>query len=361
MPQLQKSKKFTGVMHSALKNGDKSYYITYKINGKVTRIHIGKRSEAFCHQKRNEAINSAKFGLGSSIVKTKKESKLFSDLATNYFKYSEVHNKDYYNQLKRYDKHLKPYCDQLTIDEITPSFVETIQQEKKKILSPKSVNHLTQMISTIINHAITRKTITIENPLKIIKKLPVDNARTRYLSIYEINQLLNIIKTDEQLYLFTKLALSTGGRLYTLVNIMKKNINFDTKIIELTDFKNGTTYNGFIDDELIEILKERTKCLNANDYILLFNTAKSNLDDLISKRIKPILDQLFNQGLNTRDTKNRVVTHSLRHTFASHLAINGTPIFTIQKLMNHKDINMTMRYAKLAPDSGRDFVNNLYK
>ena len=77
--------------------------------------------------------------------------------------------------------------------------------------------------------------------------------------------------------------------------------------------------------------------------------------------MKPILDKLFNQELDVKDAQNRVVTHTLRHTFASHLAINGTPIFTIQKLMNHKDINMTMRYAKLAPDSGRDFVNNLYK
>jgi hypothetical protein len=33
----------------------------------------------------------------------------------------------------------------------------------------------------------------------------------------------------------------------------------------------------------------------------------------------------------------------------------------MQKLMNHKDINMTLRYAKLAPDSGREFVNELYK
>ena len=45
--------------------------------------------------------------------------------------------------------------------------------------------------------------------------------------------------------------------------------------------------------------------------------------------------------------------------FASHLAINGTPIFTIQKLMNHKDITMTMRYTKLAPDSGSEAIENL--
>lgn len=29
--------------------------------------------------------------------------------------------------------------------------------------------------------------------------------------------------------------------------------------------------------------------------------------------------------------------------------------------MNHKDITMTLRYAKLAPDSGKDMVLNLYK
>jgi site-specific recombinase XerD len=55
------------------------------------------------------------------------------------------------------------------------------------------------------------------------------------------------------------------------------------------------------------------------------------------------------------------VIHTLRHTFASHLAINGTPIFTIKELMNHSDIEQTMRYAKLAPDSGKKNVLNLYK
>ncbi|MCG3669076.1 tyrosine-type recombinase/integrase [Aliarcobacter butzleri] len=59
------------------------------------------------------------------------------------------------------------------------------------------------------------------------------------------------------------------------------------------------------------------------------------------------------------DSKNKIVFHSLRLTFASYLAINGTPIFTIQKLMNHKDIRMTLRYAKLSPDSGRKAVINL--
>ena len=73
-----------------------------------------------------------------------------------------------------------------------------------------------------------------------------------------------------------------------------------------------------------------------------------------------ILHSLFNVGIDKEDRKNLVVLHTLRHTFASHLAIKGTPIFTIQKLMNHRDIKMTLRYAKLAPDSGREAVRDLY-
>lgn len=75
--------------------------------------------------------------------------------------------------------------------------------------------------------------------------------------------------------------------------------------------------------------------------------------------ISRILDRLFNSDLDKDDRKNRVVIHTLRHTYASHLAINGTPIFTIQKLMNHKEIRMTLRYSKLSLDSGREAVNNL--
>ena len=77
-------------------------------------------------------------------------------------------------------------------------------------------------------------------------------------------------------------------------------------------------------------------------------------------KARTILNDLFNIGIDLEDRKNKVVIHTLRHTFASHLAINGTPIFTIQKLMNHKDIKMTLRYAKLAPDSGKEMVLDLY-
>ncbi len=42
--------------------------------------------------------------------------------------------------------------------------------------------------------------------------------------------------------------------------------------------------------------------------------------------------------------------HALRHTFASHFMMRGGNILTLQKLLGHADINMTMVYAHLAPD-----------
>ncbi|PHM18213.1 MAG: hypothetical protein CJD30_01920 [Sulfuricurvum sp. PD_MW2] len=71
-------------------------------------------------------------------------------------------------------------------------------------------------------------------------------------------------------------------------------------------------------------------------------------------------DQLFNQGLTRDDWKNRVCNHTLRHTFASHLAINQIPLYEIKKLMNHRDINMTLRYAKLAEANKVLAVVNLH-
>jgi site-specific recombinase XerD len=42
--------------------------------------------------------------------------------------------------------------------------------------------------------------------------------------------------------------------------------------------------------------------------------------------------------------------HDLRHTFASHFMMNGGNIYDLQKILGHTSLEMTQRYAHLAPE-----------
>ena len=53
-----------------------------------------------------------------------------------------------------------------------------------------------------------------------------------------------------------------------------------------------------------------------------------------------------------------VTFHDLRHTFASRLVMAGVELPTVQDLMGHKDIRMTLRYTHLVPEHLRAVVES---
>jgi len=372
-----KSKKYSGVYYNKLANNDRSYYIVYNIidNKKSTpdkivyKKHwekIGTKSggitEAYCNTKRNEALNKIRLGEEPPQITKKKKRVIvtFDTIAKVYFEDRALYNRNNDREIKRYEKHIKDVFGDSDINSITADDIKKFQKDKAKKYAPKTVNTFIGLISVIYNTAIDKGLYKGQNPTKQVKRLSVDNQRERFLTTDEVKELLDTVKDKPLLHLFCLIALSTGARLEAILDIQKKDIDISNEVITLKDFKNNTTYKGFISDELYLILKEHIKPLKQNDYIININNQKLNIMNL-RERLQPILNKLFNQGLKSNDSKNRVVVHTLRHTFASHLAINGTPIFTIQKLLNHKDIKMTMRYAKLAPDSGKEMVKGLYK
>ena len=344
----------------------KTYYIRYKdINNQTKELKIGRYSEGvrevYCNQKRNEIITKQRLGEEPPAIASKKKKTFlsFEILLNKYFE-QRKEGKGKQSDISSANKHILPFFINKNIEIQTK---EDIRAFKKLIkaktnqsgtqLSNKTVNNILTLFSSIINYGLKEE--LIKNDLtKYIEKDRVDNERERYLTIDEINKLYEDIEDDKQLFLFCKLALTTGGRLATILNISKKDIDFSNQIITLKDFKNNSTYKSFLTDETTELLSNWTKDLKIIDKIFY------NKPTMIQRQVLTILHELFNKGIDKSDRKNLVVLHTLRHTFASHLAIKGTPIFTIQKLMNHKDIKMTLRYAKLAPDSGREAVKNLY-
>ena len=57
----------------------------------------------------------------------------------------------------------------------------------------------------------------------------------------------------------------------------------------------------------------------------------------------------FKSAVKRADLKD-LRFHDLRHTFASHLIMAGVDMRTVQELLGHHSLTMTMRYAHLAPD-----------
>ena len=358
--------KFSGIFYrETITNDriDKTFYIRYKDeNNKDKEIKVGKYSEgyreAYCNQLRNEIITKQRTGEEPPSIASKKKKNILSieTIANDYFNYRKE-SKTKANDISQYNNHILPYFKNLdfeTIDkneilQFTNKLKKTKSKFKEDLLSDKSINNILNFLKTLIKHGF--KNDFIKNDFsKYINLFDIDNAREKFLTKEEIKILYENSKNDETLYLLFKLALNTGGRLATLLNICKKDIDFTHNLITLKDFKNNSTYKAFLTENLKALLEIRTIHLKMDDKLFVSNP---------ERRLRSMLNELFNKDINTNDRKNKVVFHSLRHTFASHLAINGTPIFTIQKLMNHKDIRMTLRYAKLSPDSGRESILSL--
>lgn len=83
------------------------------------------------------------------------------------------------------------------------------------------------------------------------------------------------------------------------------------------------------------------------------------LSAMQQSHIQNFLDELCDKGLKATDRQRRIVFHSLRHTFASWMALAGVDIYRIKTLMRHKTLEMTMRYAHLIPDATHDAVYQL--
>lgn len=374
------SKRFRGVYVSELKNGDKSYTITYKDeHGKKVWESIGLESndinEQYANRQRIDRINKINQGEPVDVVNLKRKRKdiiTLNQLFDHYIKHKEMKDRTKRGYVGRWDKHIRKSLGSKNAKVLSASTI--IDARSKWDLSEKSKEMMIGLIGAAYRFSVVHNSEYkgISSPmeeLKALDKLNLSkeirkkrrNTRDRYLSKDEIIELREAIKDNPLLSLAVEIMLSTGVRITGALTIRKRHIDMNAKQISLIDHKNGgETYPGYMTEELYSKLQMILPSLRANDFVLN-NEGKEIPYRTIARHLQTILNDLFNEGIDPKNTKERIVIHSLRHTFASHLALGGTPIYVIRKLMNHADIEMTMRYAKLSPDSGTENVQSLYQ
>lgn len=343
------------------KSIDKKFIIRWiDENGKSRLKTIGNYSagirEKYCKKKREEIVTKIRLGEELPHIARPKQLMTISELAEEYYEYKASTVKNIEKEKRRFTLHLEKSIGHIRLQNLTEKDAINLQQNLKVNLSVSSVRHLMVTLNAMYKYAIKYKLYNGDIPTANIQHEQLNNIRERYLTLNDIESLLEICKnTNYEIYLFVKLSLSTGGRVGTIATIRAMDIKPHNNSLTLSDHKNNDTYTGFYNDELKELLKERVDELPSSTSPII-KLARSS----ITYKLGSIMDVLFNQDIANYDRKNRVVPHTLRHTFASQLAIAGTPILTIQRLMNHKTIEMTMRYAKLAPNQGMEAVMNLY-
>jgi integrase len=138
------------------------------------------------------------------------------------------------------------------------------------------------------------------------------------------------------------------------------------KIIELPSFYDSIFKNDrkrrFSDD--VNNLISTTSKYRSKDAKDLGDTEKDNIQKLnrllletIYPNETPKLKPRFNSGVT--DRRQKITFHTLRHTFASWLATQGTPLLTIKELLGHQSLTMTERYSHLSPGQKQDAVNGI--
>ncbi len=231
----------------------------------------------------------------------------------------------------------------ISLKAVTPKIIEEFKLNRLSQVKPASVNmwlrHLKAIFQTAVKWAFLEK-----NPFKEVSQVKIKgNNLPKFLTKEQVRILLDSIPDGafKQLILF---YLYTGCRRNEGLNLTWDDVNTKSRKITLRETKSG-------DSRIIPINKRLLAVLNQVEP----NGTKlfPFKDDFVTHKFKKYL-----RSCEIKDSEALSV-HSLRHTFASHLVMEGTDLYTVSKLLGHSSVAVTQMYAHLSPDYLRQSVEKL--
>lgn len=373
--------KYTGVyertsdsrMHSGKK--DKCYDITYGKDGKKIWEKVGWTSEGYSAKVASEIRTNRIQAIrhGKELPKEKKKAPYFKEIAKEYNAWAEKNKARSGRDDKYiYKNHLSPTFDNKRLNEISSFDLERLKNNLiKQDLAPATVKHCLVLFRQIFNKAVLWGMHKGDNPIKGVKLPTPQNQRERFLSHEEASLLLNELKTDNhptkktpsekknpKLHDMALLSLHCGLRAGEIFNIKGQDLDFDNKLINISDPKNKESRKAYMTNAVKEALSKRLP-IPPDEYVFKDKRHGSKITS-ISHAFGKAIDKLeFNKGIS--DTRQMVTFHTLRHTFASWLALQGESLLTIKELLGHKSLTMTTRYSHLMPEHKRQATLKLEK
>lgn len=173
-------------------------------------------------------------------------------------------------------------------------------------------------------------------PIRKSSKLPV---------VFSQEEVCNLLRCCADLKYKSALALaySAGLRMSEVLHLHISDIDMDRMSIHIRQSKNRKDRYVPLSYALAVVLRAYLKEFLPDVY--LFNGSQSG-----SPLQQKELSFAFKQACRAAKIKKKVVFHTLRHSYATHLLEMGENIIRISKLLGHSNVRTTLTYLHLVPD-----------
>ncbi len=228
----------------------------------------------------------------------------------------------------------------LTFTKINPDKITTdhIKHYQAENLTTSAASTITLFLAAI---KYAHLNILNQDPTLTIKRPKKETHLPTTLTKNEIKLLLSQIK-NEKSNLMVSLIYATGLRVSELTSLRVDNLNFPEKIGHIRQAKGNKDRIFNIPEFLFDQIKHQAK-----------SQEKLNQEYLFSGRVGKIstrnIQKIISSASKRANLKN-VHTHTLRHSFATHLLEAGTDIRKIQELLGHANLSTTQIYTHISTE-----------
>ncbi len=328
------------------------YYLFYEINGKRKKVSTKTKLQS-------EAIKFLQgFNPEVKPIIQKQKFITLSDLRTPILNYVQSNfAKDTLAQYVTTFKNLLRILGDIKIEQIGILEMEHYKNVRAKEVKKTTCNIDIKNTKAILNLAIKLELIK-ENKISKVKKFHIGERKILAMNELEVKQLIQAIDNNPMLLNLVKIGLYSGCRISEILNIQRDDINFESKILNITNkesFNTKTKLNRTIplSEEFSQLLKSilAEKTLPDNYYLFTDKRRNKYTRGAIAKLFKPYIHKA---GLN-----DKYHFHCLRHTFITTLIKKGVSINYVKELAGHTDIKTTMNYIHIVTDDLRDAVSKI--